>query len=317
MRKFLLAGLVLALTIGLAGTASAKSTFTGGNPPHDQGIDFAMVKGGNQLTARSGPLAVAGEDYLQPKTQTKKAGRVRLLFDEGVKINTDKFPNCSRADVEAMEGTSSADAQKLCGRAQVSIPGSAYSEATAAIQFGPTIAVVHPRVTAFNGPKLGGNPTVILHTFLSSPVANTTVLIGQLKNQGGRMLLDVDKIPPLAGGLGALTDFYATLNKQTRDRQAIRKAKRALRQAKKSGNKKKIRRAKKRLKRAQRKRINYIQARCTNGTYQTTGTWNLGYYQDNSDLNSFVTEFTITGNDRVPCTNKRNTAPFDPGPGRG
>jgi hypothetical protein len=327
MRKFLLGGLVLALTIGLAGVAGAKSTFTGGNPPHDQGLDFAMQKGGKQLTARSGPLAVAGENYLDPKTMPKKAGRVRLLFDPGVKLNADKFPNCSQADVEAMEGTSSEDAKKICGNAQLSIDGKAFSEATAAIQFGPTIAVVHPAVTAFNGPKVNGNHTIILHAFLSSPVANTTVLVGQLIKQGNRILLDVDKIPPLAGGLGGLTDFYATLNKQGKDRKAIKKAKKGVKKAKKgvkkAKSKKAKKKAKKKLKKAQQrlkkanKRISYIDAQCTGGNYQTTGTWDLGRYDDPSDLNSFVTEFTISGTDTVPCSGGRDTAPFDPGPGRG
>jgi hypothetical protein len=321
MRKFVVSGLVLALTISFAGVASGKSTFTGGNPPHDQGIDFAMAKGGKQLTARSGPLAIEGENYLAPQSQTKKAGRVRLLFDSGVKINSDKFPSCSRAQVAAMEGTSTEDAKKLCPKAQVSLDNRdgvpPLSEATAAIAFGEAIAVVHPRVTAFNGPKIGGNPTIILHAFLSSPVANTTVLKGQLIKQGKRILLDVNKIPPLAGGLGALTDFFATLNKRTKDKAAIRKARKRLKRALASGNKRAIRRAKAALRRAKKKRISFINAKCTGGSYETRGTWNLGRYNDPGDLNSFVTEFTITGQDSVPCRGNGNTVqPWNPGPGR-
>jgi hypothetical protein len=322
MRKYLFGGLVFALLLALVGVASGKSTFTGGSPPHDQGIDFAMAKGGKQLTARSGPLARKGDDYLNPKHQPEKAGRVRLLFDEGVKINSGKFPSCTAAQVAAMEGTSSEDAIAKCPKAKVSLdnrPGEPpRSEATAAIAFGSTIAVVHPRVTAFNGPKIGGNPSIILHAFLSSPVANTTVLKGQLIKQGnGRILLDVNKIPPLAGGLGALTDFFATLNKKTKDKKAIKKAKKALKKAKKSGNKKAIKKAKKALKKAKKKRIHFIKAKCTGGSYQTTGTWNLGEYTDPGDLNSFVTKFTITGTDSVPCKANGDTVqPWNPGPGR-
>jgi hypothetical protein len=321
MRKYLFGGLVFALLLALVGVASGKSTFTGGSPPHDQGLDFATAKKGKQLTARSGPLARVGDDYLNPKHETKKAGRVRLLFDEGVKIKSGKFPSCTAAQVNRMEGTSSADAKKLCPKAQVSLENQAgappVSEATAAIAFGSAIAVVHPQVTAFNGPKINGNPSIVLHAFLSSPVANTTVLRGQLINQGGRILLDVNKIPPLAGGLGALTDFFATLQKKTKDKKAIKKAKKALKKAKKSGNKKRIRKAKKALKRAKKKRIHFINAKCTGGSYQTTGTWNLGRYDDPGDLNSFVTEFTITGTDSVPCKANGDTVqPWNPGPGR-
>jgi hypothetical protein len=305
MRKYLFGGLVFALLLVLAGVANGKSTFEGGAPPHEQGLDFAIQKNGKQLTARSGPLTRKGENYLDPQTATEKAGRVRLLFDEGVKINSGKFPVC-KADLES---TSTAEAKRRCGKAQVSIDGSQFSEATAAIGKSNPL-VVHPRVTAFNGPR----STIILHAFLDGTVQNTTVLYGKLTKQGnGRMLLDVNKIPPLAGGSGALTDFFATLQKKTKDKRAIRKAKRALRKALASGNQSRIRKAKKALRRAKKKRIHFIKAKCTGGSYQTTGIWNLGKYNDPNDLNSFETKFVIKGTDSVPCVNGNNTAPFSSG----
>jgi hypothetical protein len=322
------------------GSGAVVTTTTLGVGLHDQGLDSAVEDGGNQLTARSGPLSLFGQSYLAPTRTTKKAGRVRLRFDEGIKLNENKFPTCD--DPAGLESTSTADAKKICGEdSQVSIDGPAFSEATAAIKFGTTIAVVNPVVTAFNGPRnANGNPTLILHTFLAGPPSNTTVLNGELtRDANGRTLLDVDKIPPLAGGLGALTDFFATLNAETKDKKAINKAKKqekkakkkykkAKKKVKKAKNKKKKKKAKKKAKKAKKKykkakkktrkakakRINYIEAKCTGGSYETEGIWNLGRYEDNTDLNSFVTEFTIQGQDSVGCKSNGDTVvPFDSG----
>jgi hypothetical protein len=345
MRKYLAGGLALALalTVGLVGTAAAETTVT--SDGYDQGIDFAIEGKGKQLTTRSGPLAVEGENYLTyPISPTPTAGRVRLLFDKGVKLNTGKFPRCSKADVAAMEGLSTEDAKALCPKAVVSLDGPANSEAVGAIPadlgppLGVTIVPLMPAVTAFNGPKMGGDPTVILQTYLAGPPSDTEVLVGKLTKQGKRTLLDVDKVPPLAGGLGSLTDFYATLKAKTKDKKAIKKAKKKLKKAKKKKKKakskkakkkakKKVKKAKKKVKKAK-KPVQYIQAKCTGGSYETEGTWNMGAYADPTaegtwnmgayadptDLDSFVEAFVMNGTDVAPCKGNGNTVdPFDPG----
>jgi hypothetical protein len=345
MRKYLAGGLALALalTVGLVGTAAAETTIT--SDGYDQGIDFAIEGKGKQLTTRSGPLAVEGENYLTyPISPTPTAGRVRLLFDKGVKLNTGKFPRCSKADVAAMEGLSTEDAKALCPKAVVSLDGPANSEAVGAIPadlgppLGVTIVPLMPAVTAFNGPKMGGDPTVILQTYLAGPPSDTEVLVGKLTKQGKRTLLDVDKVPPLAGGLGSLTDFYATLKAKTKDKKAIKKAKKKKRKATKKVKKakkkkrkakskkakkkakKKLKKAKKRKRKAKRKLkkakkpVQYIQAKCTGGSYETEGTWNMGAYADPTDLDSFVEAFVMNGTDVAPCKGNGNTVdPFDPG----
>ena len=74
-------------------------------------------------------------------------------------------------------------------------------------------------VTAFNGKPQGGKPVVLLHTYGQSPVQMTPVLTGVVtKLQQGRLRPAPRRfrIPLIAGGGGALTDFHTTIFKKYR-----------------------------------------------------------------------------------------------------
>jgi hypothetical protein len=71
-------------------------------------------------------------------------------------------------------------------------------------------------VTAFNGVPNGGKPVVILHTYGTSPIQTTLVLVGTVtttNKEGYGPRLDLE-IPKIAGGTGALTDFQVTIAKK-------------------------------------------------------------------------------------------------------
>ena len=93
-------------------------------------------------------------------------------------------------------------------------PKSAPAAATTLLPLG-TLYTEPTKVTAFNGVPQGGKPVVLLHAYGTSPVQTTLVIVGTVTNlnkEGFGPRLDVT-IPPLAGGVGVITDFQVKINK--------------------------------------------------------------------------------------------------------
>ncbi len=137
----------------------------------------------------------------------KPTVRVVLDFDRNAKIFTKGIPTCDPAKVQS---TSTEIALQQCGKAKIGT-----GKAIALLPVGAQVFTVNQVVTAFNGVPQGGRPVVILHTYGTTPIQTTLVLIGAVTNYnkggyGPRLDLEVPKI---AGGTGALTDFQVKIDK--------------------------------------------------------------------------------------------------------
>jgi hypothetical protein len=72
-------------------------------------------------------------------------------------------------------------------------------------------------LTIFNGPRLGGLPTAVIHARLSVPVTETYAVVVPIERRGGgfryRARLD---LPPIAGGAGAITHVDVEIGRRYR-----------------------------------------------------------------------------------------------------
>lgn len=129
-------------------------------------------------------------------------------FDRNARIYTKGLPKCNPAQ---LQNQSTETALRLCGKAKLG-----GGEATALLPVGPTVYNVEQTVTVFNGIPKGGKPVVILHTYGTTPIQVTLVLVGTVSNynkEGFGPRLDLD-IPLIAGGTGALKEFDVKINKK-------------------------------------------------------------------------------------------------------
>jgi hypothetical protein len=127
-------------------------------------------------------------------------------FDQNLSLATKGLPTCNAA---LLQNTTTEAAEAACGKAKIGsgtsttlLPlGSLYTEPT--------------KVVAFNGVPQGGKPVVLLQAYGTSPVQTTLVLVGTVSNlgkEGYGPRLDVT-VPPIAGGVGVITDFKVKIQK--------------------------------------------------------------------------------------------------------
>lgn len=137
--------------------------------------------------------------------------RIRLDFDRDGKLTTVGLPVCQAGQIE---GTTTEQARARCGTAQV---GSGNVEATAALPFLGRIMVKAP-LSLFNGPKQNGSWTVLAHAQTNVLLPETYVVTIPIERRGGtygyRSTFD---IPPLLGGLAALTHIDARIGREYRN----------------------------------------------------------------------------------------------------
>jgi hypothetical protein len=134
--------------------------------------------------------------------------RATIDFDKGAAIFDKGLPTCNPA---LLQNVSTEVAEQKCGKAKI---GS--GKAHALLPAGSKVYDVEQTVTAFNGVPQGGKPTVLLHSYGTTPLQTTLVLVGTVTNydkQGYGPRLDV-QVPLIAGGTGALIEFQVTINKK-------------------------------------------------------------------------------------------------------
>lgn len=211
-RPFLIAAIV-ALAAAVAATAAWAGPTVTGADGNTQSIDVQVrPKKLAKKTFTPGSLKVT-----TLTTSTTAANGVpspavhaTLDFDRNARLYTKGLPTC---DPAKLQNQSTEVARRVCGRAMI---GS--GRAIALLPVGPTVYDVVQTVTAFNGTPQGGKPSVILHTYGTTPIQTTLVLVGTVSNynkEGYGPRLDLD-IPLLAGGQGALKEFQVTINKRWR-----------------------------------------------------------------------------------------------------
>jgi hypothetical protein len=142
-----------------------------------------------------------------PNGVPSPATRAVIDFDKGAAIFAKGLPTCNPA---LLQNVSTEIAEQKCGKAKI---GSGVAHAL--LKAGK-VYDVEQTVTAFNGVPKGGKPTVLLHTYGTTPIQTTLVLVGTVSNydkEGYGPQLDV-QIPLIAGGTGSLTEFEVTINKK-------------------------------------------------------------------------------------------------------
>jgi hypothetical protein len=119
-------------------------------------------------------------------------------FDRDGRLSVAGLPTCPP---ERISAASTAEARRSCAGALV---GTGRIEALVSLDGGPVPA--RSPLSVFNGPRLGGTPTVVIHARTTVPATQTYAIVVPIERRPGafryRATLDV---PPIAAGRGAIT----------------------------------------------------------------------------------------------------------------
>jgi hypothetical protein len=206
MKRFLAAG-ALIFCVLFAGAANA-----------------ALVRVGNLvLTADGGfkpstlprnsyaPINFDGEANLRAVDGSVPPALQRLMldFDRDGRLSTAGLPVCQPA---VLAEATSQEARNRCPGAIVGT-----GHASVAIGGGGQPLVVSSPLTFFNGPRLAGKPTVIMHARITVPAVQNFVITIPIEKRSGRYRYraTVD-LPPIADGHGSLTHLDASIGKRYR-----------------------------------------------------------------------------------------------------
>lgn len=130
-------------------------------------------------------------------------------FDRDGRLDVSGLPTCTPESVAA---ASTAAARRICRGA---IVGSGHLGVVVALPSG-AIRTTAP-LTIFNGPRLEGNPTAILHAQFTVPATQTYAIVVPIERIPGRFRYRARiELPPLAGGFGALTHIDAKVGRRYR-----------------------------------------------------------------------------------------------------
>lgn len=130
-------------------------------------------------------------------------------FDRDGRLSVAGLPTCAP---ETVAGATTEEARQLCRGA---IVGSGEVRALVSLE-GREVPASSP-LTIFNGPRLEGNPTVVLHARTTVPATQVYAIVVPIEKRAGafryRARLD---LPPIAAGLGALTHIDVEIGRRYR-----------------------------------------------------------------------------------------------------
>lgn len=130
-------------------------------------------------------------------------------FDRDGRISVAGLPTCAP---ESIAAASVEEARRICRGA---IVGTGHVEALVSLSSGPV--PTSSLLTIFNGPPLNGQPTAILHAQFTVPATQTYAIVVPIeRRRGGFRYRARLEIPPLAGGLGALTHIDVKIGRRYR-----------------------------------------------------------------------------------------------------
>lgn len=166
-----------------------------------------------QLPRRAyAPIRFQGHADIKMKDRSAPPAveRIRLDYDRDGLVTTAGLPVCQPSQ---LENATTGEARSRCGSAQV---GSGHVEATAAVPFVGRIDARAP-LSFFNGPRQGGHRTVLAHARTTVLVPETyVVVVPVVKRGGGYSYRSTFDLPPILGGLGALTHIDAKIGRRYR-----------------------------------------------------------------------------------------------------
>jgi hypothetical protein len=130
-------------------------------------------------------------------------------FDRDGRLNLAGLPTCSP---DAVDEASAEEARRICRGA---IVGTGHVEALVSVEGGDVLA--RSPLTVFNGPRLEGLPTAILHAQTTVPGTQTYAIVAPIEQRRGgfRYRVRID-LPPLAAGFGALTHLDVKIGRRYR-----------------------------------------------------------------------------------------------------
>jgi hypothetical protein len=130
-------------------------------------------------------------------------------FDRDGRLSVAGLPTCAP---EAIADASTEEARQICPGA---IVGSGHVGVAVSLPSG-AVSTIAP-LTIFNGPRLPTGPSAILHARFTVPATQTYAIVVPIEPLAGRFRYRARiDLPPLAGGLGALTHLDVKIGRRYR-----------------------------------------------------------------------------------------------------
>lgn len=207
MKRLLAAGALLCCVLfaGAANAAlvrvgnlvlTADGGFTPSQLPHSSyaPIDF---EGSTDLKAVDGTIPPALQQLV-------------LDFDRDGRLSTGGIPTCQPSQLEEVTP------QEARNRCHGAIVGTGHARALIGLEGQPPVLASSP-ITLFNGPRLGGKPTVILHARITAPAVQSFVITIPIEKRAGEFRYRATiNLPQIAGGHGSLVHLDASVGKRYR-----------------------------------------------------------------------------------------------------
>jgi len=210
-RPFLIA-VCAVLATAIAATAAWAGPTVNGPNGNTQSIDSQIRPkklSKTKFTPGSLEVTTLTTSTTDPNGVPVPATHAVIDFDRNARLYTKGLPTCNSGKLQSQ---STETAERVCGSSKI---GS--GTAIAYLKAGKVYEVPQT-VTAFNGIPKGGKPTIILHSYGTTPLQVSLVLEGTVTNynkEGYGPRLDLN-VPLIAGGTGALKEFDVTINKKWR-----------------------------------------------------------------------------------------------------
>jgi hypothetical protein len=136
--------------------------------------------------------------------------QIRLELDRDARLTAAGLPVCPPSRIEA------AGPGQARSRCKGAIVATGHVAAAVAIP-GQGRVIVRSPLTLFNGPRQGGDPTVVAHAQSNFPALETFVLVVPIERRGGAYSYRANfEVPEIAGGHGALTHVDAKIGRRFR-----------------------------------------------------------------------------------------------------
>jgi len=128
-------------------------------------------------------------------------------FDRDGRLSVAGLPTCAP---ESIANASSEEARRICRGA---IVGTGHIAALISLESG-TVEASAP-VTIFNGPRLNGMPTAVIHARTTVPATQTYAVTVPIEQRRGEYRYRVHfDVPPIAGGRGAITHLDVRIGRR-------------------------------------------------------------------------------------------------------
>lgn len=194
--------------IALLGVATAgASRILAGNLIIDYDFDAAPMR---LPSTHDVPIEFGGYGKIRTKdgSTPPPITHATAEFDKFGHLETRGLPKCTKARLVA---TTSAQARRLCPGA---IVGTGFGKAVVNFPEQAPIRAGSP-ITFFNGPQIGGDPSVIVHAHLDIPAPTTYLIPVRVEriSKGVYGFRVEAKIPPIAGGYGSGTSIRFNIDR--------------------------------------------------------------------------------------------------------